>query len=225
MAGASGSFLSGLKASFLSRDRFAPRLMLAACCAVLMAGFVGAAVFGGYLAGRYQFWPFEFLQHVQHKLFGTAFDDAKERHKSADWIKTTTSFQSIFVTLKVEIGAVDLARPGSGGGMTSFGNEAVLLAYDGEIFSARSAKDIVKRANIEVPDNGYEAYRRVGSEPQYKSMPHAFDLLRYNDILYFHSDKQSGLAISYTAFEEKGRAFEMSSPFCRSASRRPRSNR
>ncbi|HSP56906.1 MAG TPA: PQQ-dependent sugar dehydrogenase [Halomonas sp.] len=86
--------------------------------------------------------------------------------------------------------------------MTSFGDDVVLVTYEGKIFSARSAED-VHETRIVPPDNGFDEYVRVSEMPEYEDYNHetVFGWFRYNDLLFFETSDRRGLAVSYTEFD------------------------
>ncbi|MDH3254814.1 MAG: PQQ-dependent sugar dehydrogenase [Acidobacteriota bacterium] len=115
-------------------------------------------------------------------------------------------FDSIFLRLVGEGSTVPTEPAGSGGGLTSLGDAVLLLTHEGKIFSARSARDIEGLA-IETPDNGLAAYRRVAELERYQNFTFMFHWIRYNDILYYRSDSEHGLLLSYTEFNEENECY------------------
>ncbi|MCH5373821.1 MAG: PQQ-dependent sugar dehydrogenase, partial [Planctomycetes bacterium] len=107
---------------------------------------------------------------------------------------------SIFVDLDVTYTTIPIERRGQGGGLTSFGDEIVLVTHDGRIYSIQDVQDTVK-TKIQPPDNGFDAYQEAASSPQYRDLAHDFGWFRFNDILAFEMDGQRELALSYTFFD------------------------
>ncbi|MDR8390231.1 PQQ-dependent sugar dehydrogenase [Aliifodinibius sp. S!AR15-10] len=132
---------------------------------------------------------------MELNLFGRFFEQTAEP-------EAPEYYDSIFLRLysnQTDLG--DRIRPGgNGGGLTTFGDAVLLLSWDGQVFSARSA-DEVSETNIITPDNGYSAYLRAAESEQFKDLNHEFGLHRYNDILFYESGNNRGLAISYTEFD------------------------
>ena len=92
--------------------------------------------------------------------------------------------------------AVPAPRRGQGGGLTSFGQELVLLTNDGVVYAVNDG--VLARTGIEAPGNHHEAYLRAASDPKngdYQFLP---DRLRYNDILLFQAPQARYLIASYT---------------------------
>ena len=168
---------------------------------VIALGFIGASIgisfFGGYAVGRYRIQPFTLVQKVERKLRNFLAAKAGEEGKL---------FDSIFLRLDSERSIVPVERVGAGGGLTSFGDAVLLLTHEGKIFSARSARDIKEMA-IETPENGFSAYRRAAESERYRNFTHNFGYFRYNDILYYRSDSEHGLVLSYTEFDEDNECY------------------
>lgn len=118
---------------------------------------------------------------------------------------TTVYLDSIFVRIKAETRIIPVQRPGTGGGLTSFGDAVVLLTHEGKIYALRSAEEILE-TQIQVPDNGYRDYEKAAST-KYKDYVHNFYGFRYNDILYFNSGVGQGFAISYTEFNKMNECY------------------
>ena len=159
-------------------------------------GSISFILFSGYIIGLHNYPPYEFFRRVELNLFGRLFEDPSD-------IDTTPQYyDSIFLRLYSD--QVDmrdrLSRRGRGGGITSFGDAALLLTYDGKVFDVRSADDI-RETNISVPDNGFSAYQEAAKLEKFKDLNHDFVLMRYNDILFYESNSNRGLAISYTEFD------------------------
>ncbi|MEL7834374.1 PQQ-dependent sugar dehydrogenase [Fodinibius sp. N2] len=160
-----------------------------------LGGGFSIILFGGYLAGIHELPPYWFLRRVELHVFGRTFEK----------IKTTENpeyYDSIF--LRLYSNQIDISdrinREGRGGGLTSFGDAVVLLAHDGQIFAAYSADDI-RNTDITVPENGFSAYQKAAELDEFKDLKHNFGLYRYNDILFYESERHRGLAVSYTEFD------------------------
>jgi len=159
-------------------------------------GLISFSLFSGYLVGLHNFPPYGFFRRVELNLFGRSFEQKEEAKKGPEY------YDSIFLRLySNQTDISDRVRPGgSGGGLTSFGNAVLLVSWDGQIFSARSS-DEIKKTNIVAPDNGYSAYQRAAKSERFKDLNHNFGLFRYNDILFYESGNNRGLALSYTEFD------------------------
>jgi len=168
---------------------------------IFSIGIISLLVFGGYLVGIHKLPPYWFIRRVELNLFGQTFEKIAE-------VKIPESYDSIFLRLYSNQADISnrLTRDGRGGGLTSFGDAALLLTHDGQVFSVRSAKDI-EDTEIAVPENGFSAYQQVAETDQYKDLKHNFGLFRYNDILFYDAPKTRGLAISYTEFDSTGNCY------------------
>lgn len=158
-------------------------------------------LFGGYLAGIHQLPPYWFLRRVELNVFGRTF----EQIKAPD---TPEYYDSIFLRLYSNQTNISdrVIREGSGGGLTSFGDAVLLLTHNGQIFEVYSADDI-RDTGVTVPDNGFSAYQKAAELDQFKQLQHNFGLYRYNDILFYESEKHRGLAISYTEFDSTANCY------------------
>jgi cytochrome c2 len=163
----------------------------------LFIGIISFFLFSGFIIGSYSFPPSQTLRKVEIKFFGHYFDRIANPEEEAP-----KYYDSIFLRLYSEqIDIRDrLTRNGRGGGMTSFGDAILLLTYDGQVFDVHSANDI-RNTNIRVPDNGFFAYQRAAETEEFKDLTHEFSLFRYNDILFYESESNRGLALSYTEFD------------------------
>ncbi len=157
------------------------------------AAVVFILVFSGYLVGLHELTTYGFFRRVELNLFGRHFEKAQ--------IPPPQFYDSILLRLyKTETDLRSyMTRAGSGGGLTSFNDDVLLISYDGQIFSSRSADDVTK-TDIKVPDYGFSAYKRAAESEEFKNLTHVFPMYRYNDILFYESDTHRGLAISYTEF-------------------------
>ncbi|MDX1637128.1 MAG: PQQ-dependent sugar dehydrogenase [Balneolaceae bacterium] len=161
----------------------------------LMTGVISLLLFSGYLVGLHNYPPYGFFRRVELNLFGNFFD------RSSGEDNTPEYYDSIFLRLySDQVNIRDrLTRNGRGGGMTSFGDNLLLLTYEGTVLDVHSAGDI-RDTNIEVPDYGYSKYLEAAELEQFKNLNHDFTLFRYNDIIFYESGTHHGLAISYTEF-------------------------
>ncbi|MCG8440438.1 MAG: hypothetical protein MI723_01395, partial [Caulobacterales bacterium] len=75
----------------------------------------------------------------------------------------------------------DLAN--TGGGLTSFGEDVLVLPYSGRIFAARGAGDVRETA-IWGPDNNRQAFYAFTENPDYPQYIWNRGYLRYNDVEY-----------------------------------------
>lgn len=109
----------------------------------------------------------------------------------------TGSFSSIFVGLEAEIIEVPRTEKGRGGALTSFGDELIVLRWDGQIFTVKDGA--VRSTEIRGPENGLSAYMS-DAQSKYSEMTHVFTAFRYNDILYARNENGQYLFLSYTEY-------------------------
>jgi len=164
-------------------------------------GLISLVTFGGYLVGIHELPSYGFFRRVEFNVFGRYFERFNDPAEP-DY------YDSIFLRLyrtKTDI-SDRIVREGEGGGLTSFGDAVLLLTYDGQIFEIHSADDI-SDTKITVPDNGFAKHKRTASSEEFDQLTHNFRLHRYNDILFYHSGKNRGLAISYTDFDNTNKCY------------------
>ncbi len=117
------------------------------------------------------------------------------------------------IDLQLQVATVDTGRdadpkPGTdnpyeyfvtenGGGLTSFGDDVLLLPYDGRIYAASSPDDF-RPTDVRAPDNGRAAYQAAAEMPKYQGYDFRKGYLRYNDILHAETPEGAFLVASYT---------------------------
>lgn len=88
----------------------------------------------------------------------------------------------------------------TGGGMTSFGNDLLLLPYDGHLYATRP-DGAPRRLPILAPDNGRFELQALARDPsQTEYLLDQLHFLRYNDVKFFDTPAGRGLISSYTEF-------------------------
>lgn len=161
---------------------------------LLMGSFLFFS-FSGFLVGLHELSSYGFFRRVELNLFGQHFEHINEP-------KEPGYYDSIFLRLYSTETDISnrMLRAGNGGGMTSFGDAVLLLTHDGQIFNVQSA-DKVNETSIAVPNSGYMAYKHISVSKEFEDFTHALGFFRYNDLLFYESEKNRGLAISYTEFD------------------------
>ncbi|MDH3224873.1 MAG: PQQ-dependent sugar dehydrogenase, partial [Gemmatimonadota bacterium] len=108
----------------------------------------------------------------------------------------TRSVSTGLVRLDLRVQEVPVDRPGEGGGLTSVGDELVVLTHEGGLFRTRG--ESIERLTVEPPENHFEAYKAEADSGRYQDLRHEFLSFRYNDVLYYEDASTGHLAISYT---------------------------
>jgi cytochrome c2 len=166
---------------------------------VLVLGCLGSLAFAGYLVGRHQLPTYGLFSTIETRaraMVRAARDASSFKEDQA----VSWEMESIFLRLSAQGVRVPARREGSGGGLTSLGEEVLVLTHDGRIFSARPGGP-VRETQIAAPENGFDAYQEAAASDRFRDMIHALHHFRYNDILHFSSGESQGLAISYTEFD------------------------
>ncbi|MBS9402276.1 PQQ-dependent sugar dehydrogenase [Halomonas sp. TRM85114] len=166
---------------------------------------VGIMLAGGFFTGHvvteYRLPTYQFLQDRSREL-AIFVKSARGELNSLMIERYSKEFQTTFLRLQGDGVRLPVERDGSGGGMTSFGDVVLVITHEGKIIAARSADD-VDETRIEPPENGFEEYVKVSEMAEYEDYDHApvFGRFRYNDLLFFETPDERGLAVSYTEFD------------------------
>jgi aldose sugar dehydrogenase len=88
----------------------------------------------------------------------------------------------------------------SGGGMVSFGDDLLLLPYDGKLYAARPGED-ARVTRVRAPDTYREAFQALAKDPAYKDYSFELRYVRYNDLAFFDGPGGRGLLASYVEFD------------------------
>lgn len=123
------------------------------------------------------------------------------------------TIESMLIKFKTEVRTVDIQPPGyidlmayAGGGMASFGDDLLLLAYDGKIHANRPGQN-VRMTAITAPDTNRDAFRALADDPAYKNYGIYSSYVRYNDLNYFEDGAKRGFLASYTEYNPEGFCF------------------
>ncbi len=136
--------------------------------------------------------PAVFLRDVNQN--GLASLDQFRQSRTGE--QTSRTLSSINFGLDETKMEVPVSRSGAGGGLTSVGDELVLLTHEGTIFTYYDEE--LKKTLLKVPDNGYSDYVKAAESEKFRHLKHNTYSFRYNDILFIESNSVSRLAISYT---------------------------
>jgi cytochrome c2 len=164
--------------------------------------FVSAAAFGGYMVAQYRFFPYQYIRAMEiplRDLFRTVVVENVELEAREDIETTLLSLRPDGVIIPVE-------RAGAGGGLTSVGDDVVLMTHEGKLFAATSSRD-VELLDIGLPENGYDAYAAAVLSSKYNRLLHKLEDYRDNDITYVETAGRKSLFVSYTEYDGPGECY------------------
>lgn len=187
-------------APLAERWRALPRLLRRAFWAGLAAVLALLVFLMGFETAHHETGPYRLISQIERKIM-RPFRPATEPALAGGAIAT------ILVTLDADVGVVATGLPADGGrlyehggGMTSLGEDVLLLAYTGEIFAARSGSDI-RATGLFAPENGRAAYIEYANAHEGEGYNFHRGYLRYNDLLLVDMPGGSrGLVASYSEF-------------------------
>lgn len=157
--------------------------------AIIAASILVAAYLVGFYTHQKGFFPASYIvkahNHIR-QFFVTDSVSGKSGQRLV-W--------SIFLPLQLQELPVPVVRDGAGGGLTSIGEDLLLLTHEGGIFLI-SGTDVIP-TQISPADNGFSEYAKA-AEGKYAHLTHRLHYFRYIDILYYESSATAGLLVSYT---------------------------
>ncbi len=163
--------------------------------AILGIGAVGILTIG-YISGSYAKGPIHRLaERAEDMGFDPSFLVGGEVQNSLTQLDTS------FVDFQGQVIDIPVDRAGSGGGMTVWGDDLLVLTKEGRVFAA-SQDGALSELPLNVPDNGFDAYVAESNKPDYAETDHLFHLFRFNDILFSDTPAFRGLIVSTTFFHE-----------------------
>jgi aldose sugar dehydrogenase len=174
---------------------------------VAFAGVAALGVFAGFQVHRHELNPaYWFFDKVDRKIESTFFK-IPPRLNDKD-------YATALINLRASIGVVNIGRSGrggpmseNGGGLTSFGNDVLLLPYNGRIYAASDAQHI-RETRVAAPDNQRAALLALKNDAQMMaSYQFDFSNLRYNDLKAFDTGSERGLIASYTEYHPAKQCF------------------
>ena len=180
-------------------NQFDVRLRIAAAILVLGA-MVLTMLFAGFVIGKHETFPYRLFNKADRAMTRVFTSPQPAAKLSATQIDTS------LLQLSLAVGEVNTGRDRltndlsqNGGGLTSFGDDVLLLAYNGKIYAAAGA-DSVRETMIAGPDNNRQAYLTAADDPQNANYQFHRGYLRYNDIAYFQTPDAHGLIAAYIEF-------------------------
>lgn len=167
--------------------------------ALILAGITAATT---YLITEHQYFPYPYVKAVEKKLLQTL----RPPPPSEPTIPAEREVESIFLRLKLNTVLADMPASKVGGGLTSFGDELLLINQLGEIFLVRD--DAIEPTAISTPDNGLKDYIAAADNAEFAQFNINPKVIRYNDILYYRNEGEHGLVISYTEWRSEQRCYD-----------------
>jgi len=171
---------------------------------IVIAMFIVGAMLGGIYGlavGKFHVFPHDHIKNAFGSLKRLskreqAYDSTQSSLKGASINKIDTTLLMLNVA---ELRAPEDIEDLRGGGITSLGNNALIVTNEGEILIFDG--ETLTHSKIEAPDNGYEAYVRT-AETKYSDYLHKHNRLRFNDLLFLDDGNNSRLAISYVKWHD-----------------------
>jgi hypothetical protein len=162
-----------------------------------------------FMAGKYQEFPYLYVSRIEEPitqyLKGLRDDLPVSLAQAVRQLLGRQEIQTILLRLKKYEVEVPLPLPGNGGGLTTVGNELLLLSGRGQIY--RVDKQSAKLLGIQAAYNGWREFMTLDQSESHKQ----FEFLswpstrpRYHDIQFYEHLGQAGLLVSYTEWLPEG---------------------
>lgn len=174
-------------------------ILVAACLVSLVAGLFLESYNRDAESG-----PFHMVNKTTDRLsreirerFGDTFGDGNNIY-----------FETTLIGLDAEpIRFPSTARWGIGGALAPFGDDIVVLRFDGTLLSVHPDGSW-SELKVAVPENGFEAFEEAGEKPPYnKGYTFRPDRFRYNDILFYDGPLGRRILVSYTKYHPEKECF------------------
>lgn len=175
----------------------------------ILAGALGFIFFLGFVSGEREVGPaYPLMAKVTNKLDYMFFRGGPIQPLDA------TIYNSALVRLASAVSLVDTGRnhqdqnplSQNGGGLTSLGDDVLVLAYNGKIY-ASSGQGGARETAIAAPDNNREAYQALPDDPAFAEYSFHRGYLRYNDLMYVEAPSGPLLVASYTEYHSQGACY------------------
>lgn len=163
---------------------------------LMLATLASAAT---YLITDRQKFPYQIVKSIERKVLGVI------KRQQSDLEITTRDLSSVFLRLQLKTLHAKMPGVALGGGMTSVGNEILLINQVGDIYLVEDTG--LTKTLLSVPQNGLNEYAQLANDPLYKDYFINSDFVRYNDIHYYENDSNAGLIISYTNWNAKDNCY------------------
>lgn len=184
----------------VSRWRALPQWLQYLLSLAIIGGFALLIFLAGFQTAYRQVGPYGLLDKIDRKITSRFVSQAIPALEDQ-------TYPTILLTLRSDVVKVDTGsqpdRRGriyqQGGGLTSLGDDVLLLPYSGQVFAATSAEDI-RPTQIFGPDRGEAAYLEAANRPD-SGMNFHLGYLRYNDLKHItRPDGTQQLVASYSEF-------------------------
>lgn len=196
------SWLPGWALNGWNWVRSRPIWMQLSAAGLVALGFFGFIFFLGFVSGEREVGPaYPFFAKVTNKLDHMFFQGGPTPPLQA------TIYNSALIRLGSEVAVVPTGRDSkdqnplsqNGGGLTSMGEDVLVLAYNGKIYASTGAGD-VRETNVAAPDNNREEYQALRDNPDFAQFTFHRGYLRYNDLMYVEAPSGPYLVASYTEY-------------------------
>lgn len=150
----------------------------------------------GYFSHKYQIDPFNrFASGVADKI--EVLGASPSVHLNDGEV-----IESTFVRLRGRFVDVPGAEKASGGALTVWNDQLLILHKSGTIYVYKN-NGRVGKTKITPPENGLSAYTELSKTEAYKNYTHNTRTFRFNDIQYVDTEAAHGIALSYTFFDRE----------------------
>jgi cytochrome c2 len=178
-----------------------PRATVASAAFLLVVGAFGA-VFVGFEVAERKLPTYGFWKGVDQAIGAVVPDRKVWRAAQLE----ATMVPTLLVNLRTEVKTVEFEPPGptdmmanSGGGMASFGEDLLLLPFDGRIRAMRPGEEM-RSTEIAAPETNRRAFEALSEDPAYATYGIHSDYIRYNDLVAFEDGEKRGLLASFTEY-------------------------
>lgn len=173
--------------------------------AVLAGGALGSLFVGFEIGTRelatHSFWA-KVDKKIEQKFFMSLPDKLTDGIYNSSLIRLASHVDTVELDVERPKDELNLMSF-TGGGMTSFGDDLLLLPYDGHIYKAQPTTHS-QRTSIQAPSTNREAFQALPETEKYKDYSFALYYVRYNDLKYFEDGDKRGLLASYTEYHPDG---------------------
>lgn len=186
--------------------------------ASILVGVAGVSLFAGFVVAEHELFPHRLLSKFEARVEKTI--------RFQGWTPQLRprTYSTAFLTLVSDVGVVDIGRNPSddpdadrlsnyatltsqtGGGLTSFGVDVLLLPFNGVIYAASSSRDI-RATGIAAPDNHRAAFSEDARRPEYADYDFRVGQLRYNDLLFVDTPSIRALIASYIDYRQEDHCY------------------